>query len=88
MTASTVYFARFAPRPPPPVQIDPHIAHVVIVTVLFAVSFLNYLIFSYVTVYGIKVAYRLRHGEARYADNYKAEIQKRIERLRKKFPNL
>jgi hypothetical protein len=51
-------------------------------------SFVSYLIFGVLTVHGVTVAYRLRHGEARYSDNYKAEIQKRIDRLKKKFPGL
>jgi hypothetical protein len=50
--------------------------------------FCNYLPFSLLTVYGIYVMYWLRQGEARYADNYKEGLQKRIDQLKKKFPQL
>ncbi len=55
---------------------------------LYALFLFNYLLFSVLAFRGISVAYRLRHGEARYAENYKAGIQKRIDRLKKKYPRL
>ncbi len=83
----------FSPPPPswlPKVQ-DPHTAHVgieIVREVLFLVFFCTYTLFGVLTVHGIYVAFLLRNGAANYADNYKAGIQKRIDKLRKKYPQL
>jgi hypothetical protein len=45
-------------------------------------------VFGVLTIYGIKVAFQLRHGEARYQENYRAALQKRINKLKDKFPRL
>jgi hypothetical protein len=76
-------FARFLVYP-----IHDETAQKVLYTFLFALCLINYLVFGVLTIYGIQVAYRLRHGEALYAENYTKEIQKKIDRLMKKFPNL
>jgi hypothetical protein len=52
------------------------------------VYFLNYVVFGVLGIYGVQTAYRLRHGEGKYAENYRAEVQKKIEKLLKKFPEL
>lgn len=84
-----IYFA--PPSPFPSLNPDPRLAHFVqeiVGTFFFLLFFLNYLIFGVLAFHGILVAYRLRHGEARYTENYKAGIQKQIDRLKKKFPRL
>lgn len=81
----------FAPQPAQPPHPDPRLAHLaqeMVGTFFFLLFFLNYLIFGALAFHGIQVAYRLRHGEARYAENYKAGVQKQIDRLKKKFPRL
>lgn len=83
----TVYFLPAPPAALPHIQ-DPYIAHEVTRTFFILVFFPSYTLFGVLTVHGIKVAFRLRHGAARYADNYKAGIQKRIDKLKKKFPQL
>jgi hypothetical protein len=83
----------FSPPPPawlPTVQ-DPRTAHVgieIVREVLFLVFFCTYTLFGVLTVHGIYVAFLLRHGAAHYADNYKTGVQKRINKLRKKYPHL
>jgi hypothetical protein len=72
----------------PHLQLDPGLAWEIRATFLSLIFFSNYVLFGFLAVYGIRVAYWLRHGEARYGDNYKAGIQKRIEQLKKKFPQL
>jgi hypothetical protein len=52
------------------------------------VYFINYLLFGILSFFGVQAAYRLRHGEGKYAENYRAEVQKKIEKLLKKFPQL
>jgi hypothetical protein len=54
----------------------------------FVISLCCYTIFGVLTVHGIKTAYHLRHGQVRYHANYRAGIQKRIDKLLKKFPQL
>jgi len=68
--------------------IDPQLAQNILWTFLSLLFFFNYLLFGVLAIYGIKVAYWLRHGEARFAENYRAGVQKRIDRLKKKFPQL
>jgi hypothetical protein len=48
----------------------------------------TYGLFGNLAIHGIVVAYRLRHGGARYSDNFEAGTQKQIDRLKKKFPKL
>jgi len=50
--------------------------------------FITSVLFGALTAQGLFVVSRLRHGEARYAENYKAGIQGRIDKLKKKFLNL
>jgi len=38
---------------------------------IVAVVFCNYVVFGVLTVHGIKTAYRLRHGQTRFHENYK-----------------
>jgi hypothetical protein len=85
-TVGTIYFVPF--RPAPRVSVDPQVVATVVYTVLFVVCLINYVLFAVLTLYGIQVAYRLRHGEALYAENYKKSIQKQIDRLMGKFPGL
>jgi hypothetical protein len=87
MTVGVLYFA---PRPLPPslYVLDPGTAEYILRTIFFCLFLLNYLLFGVLAAHGVHVAYRLRHGEARYADNYKVATQKRIDRLKKKFPQL
>ena len=87
MTLGTLYFL---PRPPSdfPLILDPHTAEKIFGLFFGTLCFVNYVLFSVLTLYGIQVAYRLRHGEARYAENYKLGIQKQIDRLVKRFPKL
>jgi hypothetical protein len=83
----TLYFAprsHFVPFFP----LDPDTAHQVRRTIGLVLSFCCYAIFGVLTVHGIKTAYHLRHGQARYHTNYKAGIQKRIDKLLEKFPQL
>jgi hypothetical protein len=53
-----------------------------------AVYFFNYVMFGVLGFYGVQAAYRLRHGEARYVEHYSAGVQKKIDKLLKKFPEL
>lgn len=76
------------PFPLPHLQLDPELAQKMRASFLYLAFLFNYLLFGVLAVHGITVAYRLRHGEPRYAENYKAGIQKRIDRLRKKYPRL
>jgi hypothetical protein len=80
----------FSPQPPPwfPRIQDPRVAHEFARTVLMVVFFSAYTLFGALTVHGIQVAFRLRNGAAHYADSYKAGIQKRIDKLKKKYPRL
>jgi hypothetical protein len=80
----------FAPRPHwvPFSPLDPDTAYQVRRTTGLVLSLFCYTIFGVLTVHGIKTAYHLRHGQARYHANYRAGIQKRIEKLLKKFPQL
>jgi len=78
----------FMPFSLPHAQLDYELALKVRATILYVLFLFNYLLFGVLAIHGISVAYRLRHGEARYAENYRAGIQKRIDRLRKKYPRL
>jgi hypothetical protein len=49
---------------------------------------IDYVVFGVLGVYGVQAAYRLRHGAEKYAENYRAEVQKKIKKLLKKFPQL
>jgi hypothetical protein len=80
---------RFWPFPAPqPAPIDPAVRAMVIQEIFGIVFFINYVIFAVLAIHGVKVAYRLRHGEAQYAANFKAEMQKQIDKLKKKFPDI
>jgi hypothetical protein len=79
----------FLPYPSPAkVVAYPHLAQELRSTALIILFFIAYLLFGALTAQGLFVVSRLRHGEARYAKNYKAEIQGRIDKLKKKFPTL
>jgi hypothetical protein len=52
------------------------------------IFFLCYTLFGMLTVHGISVLFRLRHGAAQYADHYRLERERRIEKLIAKFPRL
>jgi len=80
----------FSPRPhwAPLFLLDPDTAHQVRRTIGLVLSFCCYAIFGVLTVHGIKTAYYLRHGQMRYHANYRAGIQKQIDKLLKKFPQL
>jgi hypothetical protein len=84
MVTVTLYFFPSTPPYPHPIPA----VHVIVSFVIFIFFLCCYLVFGVLTVHGIIVAFRLRHGESRYADNYKAETQKRIDKLTKKFPRL
>jgi hypothetical protein len=77
----------FVPVRPPTIY-SAETAQMVVYTFLFVLCFINYVVFGVLTFYGIQVAYRLRHGEALYAENYKEGVQKQIDRLTKRFPDL
>jgi hypothetical protein len=81
-----IYFSPYLPIPP--LHSYPHSAKTISETIVSLFFFLNYLLFGVLAVHGVQVAYRLRHGEARYVDNYRAGVQKRIDRLKKKFPQI
>jgi hypothetical protein len=78
------------PRPHwmPSIQWDPNVQHQIHVAIATVASFCCYLLFGALTVHGIRTAYRLRHGQAGYHANYRAGIQKKIDKLLKKFPQL
>lgn len=80
----------FAPRPNwvPLFPLDPDVAHHVRRSIGLVLSLCCYTIFGVLTVHGIKTAYHLRHGQVRYHANYRAGIQKRIDKLLKEFPQL
>jgi|SRR5579862_5864385 len=80
----------FAPRPHwvPFFQLDPNVRHQIHMTVATVVLLGCYTLFGVLTFHGIQTAYRLRHGQTRYHANYRAGIQKRIDKLLKKFPQL
>ena len=80
----------FSPQPhwAPLIPLDPDLAHQVRRAVGLVISLSCYTIFGVLTVHGIKTAYHLRHGQARYHANYRAGIQTQIDKLLKKFPQL
>jgi hypothetical protein len=80
----------FSPRPhwAPVFPLDPDTAYQVRRTTGLVLSLCCYTVFGVLTVHGIKTAYHLRHGQARYHANYRAGIQKRIDKLLKKFPQV
>jgi hypothetical protein len=80
----------FAPQPHwvPFVPLDPDTAYQVRMASGLVLSLFCYTTFGVLTVHGIKTAYDLRHGQVRYHANYRAGIQKRIDKLLKKFPQL
>ena len=80
----------FSPRPhwAPLYPLDPNVKDQIRRTLGFVLSLSCYAIFGVVMVHGIKTAYHLRHGQALYHANYRAGIQKRIDKLPKKFPQL
>jgi hypothetical protein len=87
--ALTMMYGSFYFDPlPPPQFFDRHTAEYISRTFAACLFFVNYLLFGLLTAHGVQVAYRLRHGEARYADNYKAATQRRIDRLKRKYPQL
>jgi hypothetical protein len=84
----TLYFA-----PPPPhwliaPPLTPDTAQQVFATIGLVVSLCCYSLFGVLMIHGVKTAYHLRHGQVRYHANYRAGIQKRIDKLLKKFPRL
>jgi hypothetical protein len=87
LTAGILTFF-LVPIPLPHLQIDPALAREILRIVLWVILLVIYALFGVLAVYGIQAAYWLRHGEARFSDNYRAGIRKRIDRLEKKFPQL
>jgi hypothetical protein len=84
--ALTIHFAPAFPFVPH--MQDVQLAHEITRTLLILLFISMYTIFGLLTVHGIKVAFRLRHGAVHYADHYRMEREKRIEKLKKKFPRL
>jgi hypothetical protein len=84
--ALTLHFAPALPFVPH--MQDVYLAHEIVRTLLILLFLSMYTIFGLLTVHGIKVAFRLRHGAAHYADHYRMEREKRIEKLQRKFPQL
>ena len=80
----------FSPRPhwAPLLPLDPDVRYQIHKTIGLGLSLCCYSIFGVLTVHGIKTAYHLPHGQVRYHANYRAGIQKRIDKLLKKFPQL
>ena len=83
-----IFFVIYFAPPPPALPLNPRLGHEIFDTLSFLLFFSNYVLFGLLATHGIRVAYRLRHGEARYAENYKATVQKQINQLKKKFPRL
>jgi hypothetical protein len=86
MLIGTLYFVPV--RPPVIYQVDPYIMEELMSSLLTGLFFVNYVLFGVLTVHGVTVAYRLREGEARYAKHYKEGVQKLIDRLTDRYPNL
>jgi hypothetical protein len=80
----------FAPRPHwvPIFPLDPEVQHQVRMATGLVLSLFCYSVFGVLTIHGIKTAYHLRHGQVRYHANYRAGVQKQIDKLLKKFPPL
>jgi hypothetical protein len=84
----TLYFS-----PPPPhwmiiFPLAPDTAHQAIGVIGLVVSLCCYSVFGVSMFHGIRTAYYLRHGQARYHANYRAAVQRRIDKLLTKFPRL
>lgn len=86
--ASIILFLRFAPTASGNFLISVDLAHKISSSTLEILFFCTYLLYAVLTIQGVKVAYRLRHGQTKYQENYKAELQKQIDKLKKKFPKL
>jgi hypothetical protein len=84
----TLYFSPPRPHWFPAAPLDPDVAHRIRGVIGFMLSLCCYSVFGVLMVHGIKTAYHLRHGQAWYHANYRAGIQKRIDKLLKKFPHL
>jgi hypothetical protein len=78
------------PRVPPAwvMQADPHAVKVIALTILLVPLLSLYCLYALLTLHGFKIAWRLRHGARFYTDTYKKGIQKQIDKLRKKYPNI
>jgi len=68
--------------------IDTHLSQEIGTVLLSILFFFTYLLFSMLAVHGIRVAYHLRHGQARYHEHYREGMQKQIDKIKKKFPKL
>jgi hypothetical protein len=81
-----------APNPrellPAPFLIDAKTGDFIVRSFFLLMSLTTYMLFGVLTIFGARVAYHLRHGEAKYVDNYRATIEAQIQRLKKKFPAL
>jgi hypothetical protein len=86
--ASLLLFMHVAPTSPGPPIIDARLAQKIGDALLAVLFICTYIVFSLLTVHGVKLAYLLRHGQARYHEHYRAGIRKRIEKIKKKFPRL
>jgi hypothetical protein len=71
-----------------PLALAPDVANEIRRTIGLVLSLFCYTIFGVLMVHGINTAYHLRQGQALYHANYRAGIQKRIDKLLKKFPPL
>jgi sterol desaturase/sphingolipid hydroxylase (fatty acid hydroxylase superfamily) len=79
----------FLPYPSPNyAHLDPYLAQEFRRSALVVAFLIVYIVFGVLAVHGFYVMHRLRHGEARYAENYKTEVQSRINKLKEKFPKL
>jgi hypothetical protein len=87
MMVGSLYFLALS-HPLPVYPVDFHMPETINYIFFFVLFFVNYVVFGVLTIYAVQVAYRLRHGEAHYAENYKKGIQKQIDRITMKFPNL
>jgi hypothetical protein len=70
--------------PPPNLGVPPSLARGLFAFVMFVAYFVS----AISAAIGIRVAYRLRHGEHQYAKTYRASIQKQIDDLVFKYPKL
>ena len=86
--ASILLFLRYAPAPTVKPVIDTHLSQEIGTVLLSILFFFTYLLFSMLAVHGIRVAYHLRHGQARYHEHYREGMQKQIDKIKKKFPKL
>jgi hypothetical protein len=84
----TLYFLPPRPHWFPTAPLDPDTARLIRGATGLVLSLCLYSVFGVLAAHGIRTAYHLRHGQAQYHANYRAGIQKQIDKLLKKFPKL